>query len=107
MLTKAITAGASGDNQAVAGVAGKRIRVLGFVLSFSGTVNAKFTDGAGGTALTGLLYGAADAAITAPCVPPVVGSQPGWFATSQGNDLTLNLSAATAVGGFLLYDLVP
>lgn len=104
-LSKAINASSSGDNQLIAGVTGRRIRVLGYVLSFSGTVNAKFTDGPAGTALTGLLYGAADVVVSAPAVPPVVGSSQGWFATSQGNDLTLNLSAGTAVGGHVLYEL--
>lgn len=108
-LSKAIAASSNGDNQLVAGVAGRRIRVVGYVLSFSGAVNAKFTDGAGGTALTGLLYGLGTAPlpVVAPVVPPVVGSSQGWFATSQGNDLTLNLSGGVAVGGHVLYELVP
>lgn len=107
MKSVAINASASGDNTLVAAAVGKRIRVFGFLLSFSGSVNAKFTDGAAGSTIAGLFYGAADVQVQAPCVPPVMGSQPGWFATSQGNALVLNLSAATAVGGVVLYDLVP
>ena len=109
MKSAVISASSNGDNTLVAAVTNRRIRVLGFVLTFSGAVNAKFTDGAAGSALTGLLYGVGTAPIpvTAPCVPPVVGSQPGWFATSQGNALVLNLSSGVAVGGFVLYDLVP
>ena len=107
MLSAAIAASALGDNTVVAAVTGRRIRVLGFVLSPSATtVNAKFTDGAAGTNLAGLFYGTAGT-VTVPCVPPVLGSQPGWFATTKGNALVLNLSAATAVGGLVLYDLVP
>lgn len=106
MKSVAIAASSSGANTIVAAVTGKRIRVLGYVLSFSGTVNAKFTDGTND--LTGLLYGVADTAISAPCVPPVMGSQPGWFDTAaQGAALILNLSGAVAVGGHVLYDLVP
>lgn len=97
----------SGANTIVAGVSGKRIRVLGFVLSFSGTLNAQWQD-SGTNNLSGPLYGVAGTVVAAPAVPPVVGSQPGWFdTTAQGQALVLNLSAGTAVGGFVLYDLVP
>lgn len=108
MLSKAISASSNGDNTIVAAVSNRRIRVLGFVLTFSAAVNVKWKDGAS-TDLTGLLYGVGTAPIPvqAPCVPPVMGCQPGWFATSQGNALVLNLSGAVAVGGFVLYDLVP
>lgn len=107
MQSVPINASASGDNTLVASVPGRRIRVMGYALSFSGTVNAQFTDGAGGSALAGLFYGAAGGNVKADAVPPVMGSQPGWFATSQGNALVLNLSAAVAVGGVLLVDYVP
>ena len=102
--TAIIAASSLGDNQIVAGVTGKRIRVLGFVLSFSGSTNAKWRDGT--TDLTGLEYGAAGAVNVAPVTPSVLASGIGWFSTSQGNALQLNLSAAVAVGGFVLYDLV-
>jgi hypothetical protein len=107
MLSAVISAASSGANTIVTGVTGKRIRVYGYILSFSGTVNAKWQD-SGANNLTGLLYGAATVNIHADAVSPVVGSQPGWFTTTaQGQDLDLNLSGATAVGGHVLYDLVP
>lgn len=103
-LTAKIAAAASGDNVIVTGVTNKRIRVLGFVLSFSGTVNAKWRSNT--TDLTGLEYGAVSKSDVAPVTPSVIASGIGWFATNQGEDLRLNLSAATAVGGFVVYDLV-
>ena len=104
MQTAIISASALGDNPIVSAVPGKRIRVLGFVLSFSGATNAKWRDGT--TDLTGLMYGATGGAIVAPVTPSVMASGIGWMRTSQGNALQLNLSLAVAVGGFVLYDLV-
>ena len=108
-LSKPISASSNGDNTIVAGVTGRRIRVLGYVLSFSGVVNAEWYDGpsSGTVNLSGLIYGSTGVVASAPVVPNVMGSSQGWFETSQGNDLTLNLSAGTAVGGHLLYELVP
>lgn len=94
----AISAASSGDNTVVSAASGKSIYVTAFTLSFSGTVNAKFTDGAGGADLTGLYYGVANAgaggSIAHPCA---------LFWTTPGNALVLNLSGATAVGGHVTY----
>ena len=107
MKTVAISASSSGNNTLVAAVTGKRIRVVSYVLSFSGTVNAKFTDGAGGSDLTGLLYGAAGVNVSAaPHSDGRFHGPAGHFETGQGTALVLNLSGATAVGGHLTYDEV-
>lgn len=105
--TAKISCSASGGNQIVAGVTNRRIRVLGFVLTFSAAVNAKWQDGT--TDVTGLLYGVGTAPppVVAPVAPPIVGSAVYWFQTSQGADLTLNLSGNVAVGGHVVYDLGP
>ncbi len=67
-------------------------------LSGAGAVNAKFQDGAGGTDLTGLKYlAAAGGSASGPFNPA------GWFETSPGTLLNLNLSGAVAVGGELVY----
>lgn len=92
-----IAAASSGNNTVVAAVAGKKIRVLDYCLSFSGAVNAKFQTGAGGTDLTGLHYGAANAQVPGSFNPL------GKFETAAGALLNLNLSAATAVGGYVVY----
>src|SRR5262245_14138300 len=106
-FTAPITASASGDNTIVSAQPGYAIRVIGYVLTFSGAVNAQwFSDlGGGAVALSGLLYGLG----TAP--PPLVALEPGpnargWFQTGAGKALNLKLSAATAVGGHLLYELL-
>ncbi len=106
MPTAVITAASNGDNTAVAGVTGYAIRVISFVLTFSAAVNAKFTDGAGGTALTGLLYGIGTGPQPIVCTAPS-GLARGQFQTTTGNALVLNLSGATAVGGFIVYETIP
>lgn len=106
MKTIAISASSNGDNTLLAAVTGRRIVVIAFALSFSGTVNAKFKDGAS-TDLSGLYYGVADTFVQVPALPLLQWGPIGHFATSQGNALVLNLSAGVAVGGHVVYDLQP
>lgn len=101
--TTAIAATGSGDNELVAAIAGKSIRVLAFKLSFSGTVNAKFRTAT--TDLTGLIYGVAakeSDSLNLPSYP--VARPPGQFETARGEALNLNLSGATAVGGYVIWE---
>lgn len=104
MLHAAISASGAGANAIVTAVAGKRIRVCGYVLSFSGSVNAKWQSGS--TDLTGLIYGGAGIVAQAPVGPQQPGGVPGWFETTAGAALNLNLSGATAVGGHVSYLIV-
>lgn len=106
MLTAKIAASSSGANQIVAGVTGVRYRVIAFAISFSGSVNAKWQTGT--TDVTGLFYGAAAAVAQSPTLPvPTRQVQPpAQFETNAGDDLTLNLSGATAVGGYVCYERV-
>lgn len=99
MPSLAIAASASGDNTLVSAVTGKKIRVHGYVLSASAAVNAKFRSGT--TDVTGLLYPGANGG----AVAPRAFSPDGWFETVAGQALVLNLSAAVAVGGHLVYTL--
>lgn len=92
-----IAAAGSGDNTIVAAVSGKKIRVLAYNFMSAGTVNAKFQSGASGTDLTGLAYMVANTGKVAPYNPV------GWFETGVNTLLNLNLSAAIAVGGELVY----
>lgn len=87
----------------VQGVAGKKIRVLGFVLSGNGTVNVRFQSGAGSPQvdISGPFYLAANKDSSAPFNPK------GWFDTLVGDPLQLALSTGVAVGGILEYVLVP
>lgn len=107
--TVAIAAANSGAaNMLVAAVTGQVIRVLAYKLSFSGTVNAKFQSGAA-TDLTGLIYGTAAKDSNSPRLPQAgtQGRPVAQFETAAGEDLTLNLSGATAVGGWLMYETLP
>ena len=99
---QAISVSSSGNNTIVTAVSGKKIRVLGVRLIASGTVNAKFQDGAGGTDLDGLAYLVAGSGYVLPFCAQ------GWFNDGTTNTLlNLNLSAAVAVGGVLIYAEIP
>lgn len=93
-----ISASSSGDNTVLAAVAGKRFRVLALFIMASSAVNARFESGAGGTALTGLGYPAANGGWVLPYSPV------GWFETLAVETLlNLELSGAVAVGGCIVY----
>lgn len=92
-----INASASGDNTLVAAVTSKKIRVLAAFLVAAGTVNTRFESGAGGTALTGQMPLVANTGFVLPFCPA------GWFETASNTLLNLELSAAIAVHGSLVY----
>jgi hypothetical protein len=95
-----INASSSGDNTVVAAVASKKIKVIGALLVASGDVDVRFEDGAGGSALTGVMSLAADG--NGFVLPQAF---PGfhWFETSVNTLLNLELSAAVQVSGCLVY----
>ena len=92
-----IAAALSGDNTLVAAVTGKRIRVIFMDMLASAAVNARFESAAGGTALTGLHYLAANGGWVWQYNPV------GWIETLAGELLNLELSGAIAVGGVIGY----
>lgn len=93
----AISASSSGSNTLVAAVTSKRIRVLGYAIQAAGgAVSVKFQS-AGSTDLTGLF------ALVANQVIPGGDRRHGHFQTVAGEALTLNLSAAVQVSGYLTY----
>ncbi len=92
----AINSGALGVNTIVAAVAGRRIRVLSYVLIGAGSATATFQSG-GGTPLTGPLPLAAQSGVSAGFSPV------GHFQSAPGESIALLLSAATAVAGHLAY----
>lgn len=94
-----IAVASSGDNTVVAAVAGKKILVLAYNYMANGNVNAKWKSGAS-TDLTGLAYMQANTGKVAPF------GATGWCITAAGQALVLNLSAATAVGGEVVYALL-
>ncbi len=96
--TAIINTAASGDTAVVAAVAGKRIRVINYVLTAAGVVSVKFRSAT--TDLTGAMPFAANGGIAA------AGAQPGyWVQTAAGEALNLNLSAAAQVSGHITYDV--
>lgn len=92
-----IDAATLGDNTLVAGVTGKRIRVVSLFLIAAGAVTARFESGAGGTALTGQMVLAANGGFSLPY------NGEGWFQTASGALLNLELSAGVSVDGSLSY----
>lgn len=89
----------SGDNIIVAAVTGKRIKVCAFSIQSTAvtTVSTIFKDGAA-TDLTGAYEWKAREGLTSSISPNAF-----LFATSAGNALILNLSAATQVVGHVTY----
>lgn len=96
-----ISASTIGDNTVVNAVAGKVIRCVALCLVASGGVQTvRFESGASGTALTGVMDLAADGQLILP------ENGRGWFETAAGALLNLELVAATAVEGFIVYEEV-
>jgi hypothetical protein len=94
------TASASGNNTAIAAPgASKVIKVINYALQGQGTVNAKFTDGAGGADLTMLWnFQAREGTNLGPQVIPQF-----HFKCTANTALVLNLSAAVSVGYEVTY----
>ena len=92
-----IAAASSGDNTLVAAVTGKKLRVLSLVLVSTAKQTVRFESGASGTALTGQMEVAANAALVLPFNPE------GWFETAAAALLNLELGGANAVAGGFSY----
>lgn len=92
----AVTATAAGDNQVVAAVASKKIRVLqAFAMAITAET-VQFQDGAG-TNLTGPIALGATGGFVLPFSPV------GWFETAAGQKLDLNNVGGADVQGVLAY----
>lgn len=92
-----INVSGNGDNTVISGVALKKITVLNGLIIASAAVTVKFTDGAVGASVAGIMALQANGGFVIPYAPT------GNFQTSAGNDLVLNLSGAIQVGGWLSY----
>ena len=99
-LSVVIDHAASGDNEIVAAVAGKQIRVLSILAQSAGIVTMRFESGAGGDALTGQMAQIAQSGFS------LTYNSSGWFKTNPGEALSLELSAAVKIAGVLNYDLI-
>jgi hypothetical protein len=89
------TSSTSGDNTAIAAVAGARFRVLG--VSVNAVAANLITFKSNTTAISGVMPLAAGVQMLMPY------TEHGWFETAVGEALTLNQSVASAVGGQILY----
>lgn len=94
-----VSASTLGNNTLVAAVTGKKIRVIAAVLVASGGANTvRFESAVDGTALTGQM----DILDNGQLILPYNGD--GWFESDVISELlNLELSAATAVEGMLVY----
>lgn len=91
-----VSESSSGNNEVVAAVTGKKIRVLAWDVSPSDTVNFKWRSAS--TDITGLYYAANAGNGVARAFNPV-----GYFETASDEALNINLSGAVAVGGSVVY----
>jgi len=106
-LNVAVNVNTNGDNLLSISKAGYRIRVYGYFIKATGTVNVTLKSGAAGTVHAGpMACTATDAEMIAPLGPIGPGGQMGWFDTDVGADLNVNLSAGVQVGGHIAYDYV-
>jgi len=94
VLYAPINATASGDTQIVAGVSGKRIRVIAYAIVSSATVNVKFRSNT--TDITGAMRIVEGGGIAHAY-------DGGLFQTAVGESLNINLSANATVGGYIVY----
>ena len=107
MLQAKIDTAASGDNTIVAAQAGRKIRVVNYVMVAAGAVTAQWKDGA--TALTGAMTMATGVPNQSgySSVRGVGAGYDGHFDTSQGAALVLTLGGNIQVSGWVNYILVP
>lgn len=98
----AVSGAASGDNTLVAGVTGKKIKVLGLLLVADSTVAIRLESAAGGTAITGVMTTTAENLTI--CLPMTVpGHQ--WVETAASALLNMELGGAVQVSGCIVYYL--
>lgn len=92
-----IDTAASGDSTIIAAVVGKKITILRWYFQAASAVNAKFTDGAAGTALLPLQTLLASQTVSGSYCPV------GHFQGSTNTAFVLNLSGAVQVSGYVVY----
>jgi len=87
----------SASGNVVAAVSGKRIVVLGYVLTLDGAATVQWQTSTGPTDLSGPMKVAAGSVIVAPV------NGHGWFKTAAGDALRLAVTGTVNVGGHVLY----
>ena len=90
----------SASGNIVAAVAGKKIRVINYVLMAASAVTAKWQSGNTPTDHSGAMSLAAAGGLVCP------DSRAGWFETNAGEPLKLVLGSGVQVSGHLKYQLL-
>ncbi len=101
LINLPIAASSSGDNTLLAAVASRRIIVHQLVFVCAAAVVVRFESAAGGTALTGQMSFEQGGGMVLPY------NEKGWFETTAGQLLNLELGGAVSVAGVLKYSLAP
>ena len=93
-IKRAVLNSSTDNASIIAAVAGRVLKVIGYAIQSTGTVNVELRDGSGGTPLT-LLWNlqAREGAVSQVAEPPNF-----LFATTQAVGLNLGLSAAVTTG---------
>lgn len=99
-LFAVIDVSASGASELVAATASKRVVVRALQLVVAGDVGVTFQSDGGPTDISGPQAFLANGGIVLPYTPN------GWFQTELGEALDIDLDAAVAVGGSLVYGVV-
>lgn len=98
-----VDASSSGDNTLLAATSTQTIRVLEYHLVAGGSVTATFKSGS--NAITGPMPMINGVPNDCPGLALPV-NRPCLFECAKGQNLVLNLSGATAVGGHLVYEAI-
>lgn len=101
--TAAISATADGDNEVVAApAAGKKIRVLGYVLNVNAAGTVQWKSGA--TVKSGAMEFVDGGGLVAPCVDPT--GEVFWFDCGAAEALILTCAVGVDALGHLVYQIV-
>ena len=103
MAHKAIDVATAGSNTIVAGVAGQKVRLLGYMLVAANTNTVQWLSNA--TELTGPMTAIAGVQIAPPQGPFKVTQQVALMVTAPGDPLVLTLGVASQVSGHIYYEM--
>lgn len=103
VLTTALSATSDGANTVVAAVAGKKIRVLGYVLNVNAAGTVQWRTGASADR-SGAMEFTDGGGLTAPVCDPT--GEVFWFETVAGEALTITCAAGVDALGHVTYQLV-
>lgn len=93
------------SGEVLAATAGKRIRVVAYVMTAAGAVTAEWRSAT--TPISGAMSMITGVPIVGQPMPEGIAGQKGHFETAQGAALNLELGSGVQVSGHLVYELVP